>query len=76
MPDSTEPTPTIVPIPVSNEDYAQYNEDYTGICMGCRKWTGEMCEPDARKYQCPECRLFEVYGAEEALMHGFITITD
>lgn len=70
MPDS------IVPIPVSSSDFAEYNEDNTGICIGCRQWSGEMCEPDAREYPCPECRENKVYGAEEALLQGFITLTD
>ena len=46
-----------------------------GVCLSCGyydEYAG--CEPDARKYECPECGEFELYGFEEALMMGEIEI--
>ena len=30
----------------------------------------EECEPDAREYQCDECKQPLVYGAEELMLMG------
>lgn len=36
-----------------------------GWCTYCGDWTHDCCEPDAHKYECPECSRRTVYGAEE-----------
>lgn len=44
-----------------------------GICLAC----GEIqdgVEPDARGYECDCCEKRRVYGIEEALMMGFVTL--
>ena len=46
-----------------------------GVCLSCGyydEYAG--CEPDARKYECPECGELDLYGFEEALMMGEIKI--
>lgn len=75
-----EPTPeqraAANPAPVAESDYAAASEDNTGFCIVCRAFTTGCCEPDARQYQCEQCGGMTVYGAEECLVHGFITFTD
>ena len=41
--------------------------DYTGFCLSCGAEFSP-CEPDARKYHCPQCQEDNVYGAEEVLL--------
>lgn len=64
------------PTPVAEAEYVEAGEENTGFCLACKKFTTSMCEPDARNYTCEECRLPVVFGAEEALMQGFITFTE
>jgi len=54
--------------------YREYREGYVGYCTTCCDWTHESAEPDAREYECPVCEQPSVYGAEEALMQGFINV--
>ncbi len=42
-------------------------DDYTGFCISCGAET-EGVEPDAERYECPECGLRRVYGAEQVLL--------
>ena len=42
-------------------------EENDGWCLGCKAVTQSGgCEPDARKYRCPECGEYTLYGMEEA----------
>jgi hypothetical protein len=50
-----------------------YGTATTGICISCGA-KQEGCEPDARKYVCEECGAEAVYGLEEALMEGLVTL--
>ena len=58
---------------------AEQAQDYmfglgsVGFCLACGKET-DGCEPDARKYRCPSCGAMEVYGFEECLIMGQVTI--
>jgi hypothetical protein len=46
-------------------------DDNMGFCVACGA-DAYGVEPDARKYECEECGAYQVYGAEELLMHcGF-----
>lgn len=60
----------------SEADYQYATDNYEGWCLNCQSFTRDACEPDARKYPCPECDLRTVYGAEEALMMGAIELTE
>ena len=42
-----------------------------GFCVSCGA-ERECCEPDARKYDCPECGKNKVYGAEELIVMGLV----
>lgn len=59
--------------------YSQIEENmnsYAGWCTDCGDWTHESCEPDARKYECPECGQKTCYGAEELLMQDMYEIDE
>ena len=56
-------------------EYIEAREQYLGWCTECRKFTREMTEPDARDYDCPECGLNSVLGAEEAMMEDMFELT-
>ena len=47
-----------------------------GVCLAC----GEIdeyagCEPDAEDYECPSCGECRLWGLEQALVAGYLTIT-
>ncbi len=41
--------------------------DYIGFCIACGAEHYGV-EPDARRYECEECELPKVYGAEELML--------
>lgn len=43
----------------------------SGFCLACGA-EPECVEPDARKYECPECGAAKVYGAEELALMGLV----
>lgn len=51
---------------------AEDDMDYSGWCIKCGDWTHDCCEPDAHKYECPECECNSVYGAEELILLGMV----
>ena len=61
---------------ITQEEYEDATYNYEGWCTNCEYFTRDECEPDAAKYRCPDCGHRTVYGAEEALMLGLITIDD
>ena len=52
------------------------SESYAGWCTNCEEWTHDSCEPDARKYTCPECDQPTCYGAEEMAIMGWVSDDD
>jgi len=54
---------------IADDSIAEHMEEYNGLCFYCGSWQYGMCEPDARNYKCDQCGLYEVFGAEEALIH-------
>lgn len=63
-----------VAVPASQ--YREATEHYLGWCTLCEDFTRETTEPDAERYDCPECRRQTVMGAELAMMGGQIRIVD
>ncbi len=61
---------------IPEAEYAEATEAMIGWCRACAAFTRELTEPDARQYQCPVCLLYEVFGAEEALVMELFTFTD
>lgn len=54
----------------------QMSEQSMGYCPICRAWTTGCCEPDARQYPCDKCGEKSVFGAEEAVMLGFLVVVE
>lgn len=61
---------------VSASQYQEAARDYLGWCTLCEDFTRETTEPDAERYDCPECRGNTVMGAELALISGQIRLVD
>lgn len=59
-------------IVISEEELSLAVEDHLGWCTVCKEFTHDTCEPDASEYECPVCFQRTVYGAENALIMGFI----
>jgi len=55
---------------ITEQEYLEAVRNMEGYCTACEAFTREMCEPDAREYDCPDCGENTVYGAEEALIMG------
>lgn len=45
------------------------SENDQGFCLACGAMR-DGCEPDARRYDCEEFGLDQVYGAEELVLMG------
>ncbi len=65
-------------INISQEDYEEmaFGLGHPGVCIACGmvdEYAG--CEPDASNYECPECEENQLFGLEQALMCGYISIT-
>jgi len=53
---------------------AEYREaDMSGFCLACGE-AADGVEPDARRYPCEACGALKVYGLEELLVMGLLTI--
>lgn len=63
-------------VTVTFEEYAEHEQSYDGVCLGCGQWTCGGCEPDAREYECEECGRLTVYGAAEALIMGKLDLEE
>lgn len=61
------------PIRVTEEQFNQCLDDNDGLCIRCRK-TQSGCEPDARRYECECCGTKTVFGVEELLLMGWLSI--
>ena len=61
---------------ISPERYEEARESYEGFCINCNEFTRFETEPDAENYECPECGLKGVEGAEQALLKGDIEIEE
>lgn len=59
----------------SEADFNDANESSMGWCRDCDAFTTDSCEPDARNYDCDSCGAASVFGAEEALMMGILTLS-
>lgn len=68
--------PTIGQWTLSEDEYRTRAENYGGICLACGEWTDSGVEPDARYYKCESCGGCEVFGVEEALIMGRISLSE
>jgi len=63
-------------IEMTEDEYRDNVETYSGICLACKDTTFGGVEGDARKYKCESCDENQVYGTEELLIMGKIDIID
>jgi Zn finger protein HypA/HybF involved in hydrogenase expression len=61
---------------ITEADFLSLSEDHAGYCTKCEDITHDCCEPDARRYECPECGNKTVYGLEELLIMGLVEFED
>lgn len=61
-------------IEMTEADYEEYTESYSGVCLGCGEIQEGGCEPDAERYPCDACEKPRVYGVEQALLMGRIML--
>ena len=61
---------------VTAGEFKEHTDNYDGLCLACGAWSEGDCEPDAREYPCQECEEDAVMGAEDALMEGYVTLTN
>lgn len=54
---------------------AEIMEHTIGVCLACGE-VAEGVEPDAREYECESCGERKVFGLEEALLMGEISVAD
>ena len=64
-------------VSISQNEYEEmvFGLGSPGVCTTCEtvdEYAG--CEPDASEYVCPSCEKNTLYGLEEALMMGLISI--
>lgn len=57
-------------------EFQELDDTYSGACVWCGETAQGDTEPDARKYRCASCDKPGVYGAQELLLMGFISLTD
>lgn len=60
---------------MTEDQYHHHNDMMEGICLTCGAVRG-CCEPDARHYPCEECEESNVFGVEELMLMGKITLID
>jgi hypothetical protein len=61
---------------MTTDEYLESSEENNGVCLACGEIQFGGCEPDARNYLCESCGEHKVFGIEEALMMGRITIDE
>ena len=62
-------------MPVITEDeYHELQESYSGICLKCGEFREGDTEPDAEGYPCDSCGENAVQGIENALIAGNVEI--
>lgn len=72
---TTKPTKTgkYLTFQMTEDEFHDADNDYQGYCIACGAPRDE-CEPDARKYPCDNCEKNLVFGLQELLLMGFVSI--
>lgn len=60
-------------IKLTTDYYRALREDYAGFCTSCGSEAYGV-EPDACEYECEGCGNPTVYGIEECLLLGMVTV--
>jgi hypothetical protein len=53
---------------MTEDEYRELVDDYSGLCVRCGEVTDGDCEPDTRGRTCEACGERGVYGLEELLV--------
>lgn len=61
---------------LTEAEYIDLDDNNCGFCRNCGAIEEGGCEPDARKYECSSCEAKAVYGIQESLIRGFLTMVD
>jgi Zn finger protein HypA/HybF involved in hydrogenase expression len=61
---------------MTEDEYTEACDDNLGLCTKCWEIADMFCEPDAKKYKCPNCDAMAVQGMENALIVGNIEFVD
>jgi len=67
--------PEVYEVPQSMIEANMFGMENEGICLACGEYRGG-CEPDAENYPCECCGENEVFGLEQALLMGRITLLE
>ena len=59
---------------ITEDQYREAETNYLGYCPDCDDLTRDMTEPDAEKYDCPQCEQKTVKGLMTALIEGDLEI--
>lgn len=62
------------PFPLTEEEYEELVDSYSGICTECGEIHHCYTEPDAEGYHCDECGKNAVMGIENALICGVVIL--
>lgn len=62
-------------IKLSEEEYRELDDSYSGVCKKCGEIREGDTEPDAEGYPCDSCGKNAVVGIANALMMGLVEIT-
>ena len=60
---------------MSQGEFEELQDDSIGLCVACGARC-DCCEPDACAYTCEECGARKVYGAEELLTMGLVSLSE
>ena len=60
-------------IKMTEDEVRELSNESMGVCLACGEYR-DCCEPDARAYPCESCDQPMVYGVEEALLMGRVSI--
>lgn len=66
---------TFIAFEMSELEFLGINYENGGLCIRCGD-EAHGVEPDARKYECEGCGERGVYGCEELLIMGIVTISE
>jgi len=71
----TQKTQKRIELKLTESTFRHLANEYQGICVYCGS-AQDGCEPDARRYECEECGTKTVYGTEELLLMGRLTLVE
>lgn len=59
-----------------SEEFLYNQDNMIGYCLNCKGWTRENTEGDATEYDCPDCGMHTVIGADNVLLMELVEIEE